>query len=127
MDILRRKHGETLESHTFRFSPHLTRTLLLQRWRCIKLARILEKERHFLSGDYISHISVPSNCAVCVRCGQVSYMTALHNCIKMVHIYTTLCKDIEAVKAKRPATLIAVKFSWHACKLSSLLSAVLWC
>lgn len=80
--------------HSFFFFPHLTRALPLQRWRYIKLSHISEKERHFLSVEYISHISVVSNCAGCVRCGQGLYLTALHNCIKMAHIYATLCKDI---------------------------------
>lgn len=81
---------------------------------------VVENECHFLGSKYISYISVPSNCIGYVSCGQLLHLIVLHNCINMVHIYMTLHKDTEAAKARRPATLIAVKCSQLAYKLSQL-------
>lgn len=84
------------------------------------MERVAENECHFLGSKYISYISVPSNCIGYVSCGQLLHLMVLHNCINMLHIYMTLYKYTEAAKARRQATLIAVKHGQLAYKLNQL-------
>lgn len=80
-------------------------------------------ECHFLGSKYISYISVISNCIGYVTSGQLLHLMVLHNCINMGHIYKTLNRDGEAARARRQATLITIKRSLLACKLSWLFSS----